>query len=347
MGLYLDNGYLDFEYLLSKKQPFIWIIGGRGVGKTYGALSFVLDSKKKFMLMRRTGKQSNLIKNPNYSPFNAVCKDKNEFVTTVTDGENLGAVYKCDYDEKGKAVPHGSPIGNICALSTVANMRGFDGSNTEYLIFDEFIRTAQERPIKNEAEAFANVYETINRNRELKGDSPLTAIMLSNSNELANDYFMQFGLVKYYIDMRKRGQEVMVIPEKGCLLVDIQKSDVSEKKAKTALYKLAGMDSDIAKMALNNEFTSDDFSDIKSYKLNQFTPLVTVGDVTIYAPKTKGGYYYASPVQSGKVDRYDPTGTGKTQFLQHYRYLITYYYRGLFKFEDYVTKALLLTVWDI
>ena len=346
MGLYLENGYLNFEYLISKKQPFMWIIGGRGTGKTYGALSYMLDNGRKFMLMRRTGKQTDIIKNPNYSPFNAICEDRGYKVTTVSDGENLGAVYKCEI-ERGKAVPYGAPIGNICALSTVSNIRGFDGSDTEFLIFDEFIKTAQEKPIRNEAEALANVYETINRNRELNGRPPLTAIMLSNSNELSNDYFMQFGLVKKYIEMRKAGQEILVLPERGCLLVDIQKSGISELKSQTALYKLTGADSAIARMALSNEFVSDDMTDVKSYNLNQYIPLVTVGEVTIYTPKSKSGYYYASPIASGKVQRFDPTGTGRDQFIQHYRFLITLYYRGLFRFEDYVTKSILLKIWGV
>ena len=42
------------------------------------------------------------------------------------------------------------------ALSVVANIRGIDFSDYDYIVFDEFIASAGERPIKNEFQAFLN-----------------------------------------------------------------------------------------------------------------------------------------------------------------------------------------------
>ena len=54
MSIYLKSGYLDVEKILSYKLPFNFIIGGRGTGKTYGALKTAYINDIRFMLMRRT-----------------------------------------------------------------------------------------------------------------------------------------------------------------------------------------------------------------------------------------------------------------------------------------------------
>lgn len=52
--LYQPSGYPDIEYLLSKGLPFMWLIGGRGIGKTYTILeTIVLNRHTKFILLRR------------------------------------------------------------------------------------------------------------------------------------------------------------------------------------------------------------------------------------------------------------------------------------------------------
>ena len=53
MGLYLDSGYANIAYILSKGVTFNFVIGGRGTGKTYGALQHIINNDIKFALMRR------------------------------------------------------------------------------------------------------------------------------------------------------------------------------------------------------------------------------------------------------------------------------------------------------
>ena len=42
MGLYLPNGYVDIRWILAQGLPFNFLVGGRGTGKTYGALKVVV-----------------------------------------------------------------------------------------------------------------------------------------------------------------------------------------------------------------------------------------------------------------------------------------------------------------
>ena len=59
--LYLKNGYLNVPYILHYNVPFIFVVGGRGTGKTYGALKYVLESGTPFIYMRRTQSQADIM----------------------------------------------------------------------------------------------------------------------------------------------------------------------------------------------------------------------------------------------------------------------------------------------
>ena len=75
MGIYLNNGYLDIEKILSYNMPFTWIVGGRATGKTYGALKYAYESHTRFILMRRTQAQTDLINKPEFNPYKAINQD--------------------------------------------------------------------------------------------------------------------------------------------------------------------------------------------------------------------------------------------------------------------------------
>ena len=59
MKIYGENGYLDFPAIMAAvRVPFLFIIGGRGTGKTYGAEKWAIESGKKFIFLRRTQSQA-------------------------------------------------------------------------------------------------------------------------------------------------------------------------------------------------------------------------------------------------------------------------------------------------
>lgn len=73
--LYLHSGYLNWDAVLKYNVPFNFIVGGRGTGKTYGILKYMSDRKKRFIYMRRTQKQLDIISKPEFSPFKAINAD--------------------------------------------------------------------------------------------------------------------------------------------------------------------------------------------------------------------------------------------------------------------------------
>ena len=75
MKRFLDNGYADIESIINLNMPFTFIIGGRGTGKTYGVLKYIIENRKTIMLMRRTQAQTDLINKPEFSPFKVLETD--------------------------------------------------------------------------------------------------------------------------------------------------------------------------------------------------------------------------------------------------------------------------------
>lgn len=84
--LYSDNGYLNFDYILSQSEkhncPYIMIVGGRAIGKTYGALKYMLEHEYKFIFMRRTQTQLDMISRPELMPFKAINNDTGSDIDT-------------------------------------------------------------------------------------------------------------------------------------------------------------------------------------------------------------------------------------------------------------------------
>lgn len=275
MSLYLENGYLNIDYVLSKKCPFTLVIGGRGTGKTYGAISYALDHKVNFAFIRRTQTQIDLLSKPDLNPFQAVAYDRSINLYTVPASKQHSHIVL----EQGSEPVN---IGFMAALSTFSNLRGFSSDSTTLLIYDEFIPETHERAINNEDSVFFNMYETINRNREIQGRDPLQCLLLSNSNFLASPILMALGLADLLPGMRDNGQVEYINRSKGIALFNLWNSPISEQKRNTALYR-ATQGSSYSSMALDNAFAMDDLRDIGPMSLKGCKLLARVGKVFIYS----------------------------------------------------------------
>lgn len=337
--LYHESGYVNIPFILSQGVPFNFVWGGRGTGKTYGALKEMLEGHYKFMLMRRTQNQLDLISKPEFSPFKSVTRDLGCDVGILPLSKYNGGIYFME-DVDGKNTPSGAPIGYTCALSTVANIRGFDASDIELLVYDEFIPEKHARPIKEEAQAFLNAYETINRNRELQGKKPLQVLCLANSNDLANPLFLGLGLVSKAEKMYRTGQEMSIDHRRGVALFNLCRSEISEQKRNTALYKFAG-DSEFTSMSLANDFSGEnERGRITSKKLQEYRPIVAVGEVCVYAHKSQDLYYVSSHV-SGSPLTFGIGAAEKLRFCRMYNWLWLAYLDNKIDFESRICEILL------
>lgn len=307
MNLYQNNGYLNIDYVLSKKCPFTLVIGGRGTGKTYGAICYSLDHKKDIAFIRRTQTQIDMLSKPDLNPFQAVAYDRNMVISTVPASKQHSLITVGAGEEQ-------YTLGFMAALSTFSNMRGFSSENTNLLIYDEFIPEIHERAIHNEDTAFFNMYETINRNREIKGQDPLQCLLLSNSNFLASPILLALGLADVLPAMRDKGQTEYINKQRGIALFNLWNSPISEQKRHTALYK-AVSGSSYSRMALENTFSMDDLRDISPRSLKGCKLLSRIGKVYLY--RDPSGLWYVSLHGAGKPKReYEITPEDVRRFKQ-------------------------------
>ena len=321
--LYHDNGYVNMDYVSNQKEPFISVIGGRGTGKTFGALKDLLERSDCFIFLRRTQTQADILSKKEFQPFNAL---PNSDLTTNKLNKYVTGFYHTD-DE---GYPSGDPVGYLCALSTFASIRGIDFSKVTKIIYDEFIPETHERPIKNEAQALWNVYETVNRNREIQGKDAVKLIMLSNSNTINNPIFISLGITDSIAKMQHKGVEVMRFNKKHLVIFDLQYSKISEKKKATVLYQLTESDESFSDMALSNKF-ADVPDNVSSADLKQYILKYQLDNMYIYKHKSEM-LFYITTIRSGTpLETYTDSSLDITAFkMSHKEILMSYYGRTLF-----------------
>ena len=303
------------------------IIGGRGIGKTYSTLDFLINTGEPFIYMRNTDIQLQESTSAFGNPFKRWNKDHARNI--YFNKEKSHAIIR-DGDTEDEPI-----IGYAVALSTFENMRGVDLSDVKYVIFDEFI---ERRTLSfKQFEAFANFYETVNRNRELMGEDPLKCILLSNSQKLDNPILYGYKLIPVIERMILSGQKEY---RKPGLYLSLPESSVSDAKKNTANYELIN-GSKIAAEALDNKFAFDSFYGIRKRPLNEYMPFVCIDDVYIYKHKSNG-MLYACSSQALNVQTFS-SRDNLTAFLRAYgRKLLDAASAGKMEYSDFVIKTSIL-----
>ena len=209
-----DNIFFDADRTLSHNRLFNWVIGARGVGKTFNSLEYAIRRYKKgkgqFIYLRRFKEE---IKNTKmeklFSPL------EREGVVEHVEYNN-GAFYLKDELE---------PCGYAFGLSSTEKSMALP--DVSLIIFDEFlIEKGYKRYLNDEVETFLNFYETVARMRDVP------VLFLSNAVSFYNPYFVYFDLTTpFNSEFKKKGEH----------LVQLVKSEkYSEVKKQTRFYDIIG-----------------------------------------------------------------------------------------------------------
>lgn len=322
--------YYDIKTRLNRLRSINIIIGGRGIGKTYSALRFMMEQSEPYIYMRNTDVQMQESASVFGNPFKRLNRDLNRAVTL--EAEKRHYLITEEIPEEGKKIE-----GYGAALSTFTNLRGVDLSDCKWCIFDEFI---ERRTLTfKQFDAFQGFYETVNRNRELQGEQPFKVILLSNSQTLQNDILAGYGLINKITEMVKNGEKIYSNRD---LYLELPSVEVSEMKKDTANYRLiAG--SGAAREALENEFIYDSMAGVGPQPINEFIPVciaaVDKNDyITFYRHKSNGTIYAAHRFDGNcrqyDADRYMLFLHDLGMQLREYRL------RGRMLFDEYQTKIL-------
>ena len=200
--------YYDYGPVLSRNALFSFVVGGRGLGKTYGfkhwAIRDWIRSGAEFVYLRRY---------------------KTELTAKQTFFADIGHEFP-DYEfrvegntaQARPAVPDGEKnelpwqtMGYFVSLSTALTKKSMAYPKVTKICFDEFIiERGHIRYLPDEVKAFLEFYSTVDRWKD-----KTRAIFLANSVSIYNPYFIEWsiepkGSVWY---RRKQGDIVVHLPD--------------------------------------------------------------------------------------------------------------------------------------
>lgn len=274
--------YYDFRKDV-EAYPDAWcylIVGGRSTGKTYSTLNYMLDIKSIFTFLKRTmddvdllcvGSKTDGDYSMDLSPFKSINRDRGTDIRAIKIQHGIGGFYS---HIDGNA--NGLPIGYILALSAVTKFKGFDLSDSEFLIFDEFIPNIYDRVNRKEGEQLLDLYKTVSRDREHRTGKPLKLVCLANATSISNPVMNILEITDTVAQMQSTGLDKMYIEDRGIFIhILADNLEFSEREKQTAIYK-AMKGTAWADMSFGNKFAYNDFSNVKRESLKNAIPLFSL-----------------------------------------------------------------------
>ena len=250
--------YWDIRRTKSYNCLFNFIIGMRGVGKTFGTLEDCLrdfrDNGRQFMYVRRLSTELEKLTHMRGGRlFNAIAKDSEEFR-----GRNLTAesnILRLDKEICGYAQN----------LSSASILKSDAFPNVWTIVFDEFIidNSGTYHYLKDEVRKFLDLYETVARGRDVR------VFFLSNAVSVSNPYFDFFNLNKPMNgDIQRFGAE------RDILVEFTRNPRLSEQKKRTRFGRIIS-GTEYSDYAYDNEWLLDntDFIEKKSRRAQYYLTL--------------------------------------------------------------------------
>lgn len=347
-----------------QRYPEAWCvvaIGGRGTGKTYSALMDCYKNKRKFCFVKRTnddvrllcagsGKMGRKFDDSvlDISPFKPINRDIGSDVHPFTIDNGLAGFWECSMDAEGNHTPEGKPIGYIISLNAVSKYSGFDMSEVDWMIFDEFVPRAWERVLRTEGDQMLDLYKTIARDREHRGRGPLKLVLLANAVNISSPAANILEVSDMIADMTLSGMEEVYLAERGILIHLIQTStEFHNKETQTILYKAMGATS-WGKMAFENDFAYNDFTSVGKVQMKNFRPVCSYiyKEQRVYIYQREGKFFFTfSKANNIPPDRIYNLKLENEQKRFYYDYVLDLWNEcisGNVKFEKYSMYDLLV-----
>ena len=336
-----ENDYYDLHNLLTRNAPWNFVIGARGLGKTFAAKRYGIKEYIKhgheFIYIRRTDVEQHRKE--------TFFKDIQEFFPSYefrVNGEK-GQIHKTSWDEKDWRT-----CCYFVALSQAGGLKSVAYPKVHLIIFDE-IFPDNLRFLSNEVNSFSEFYNTVDRWQDRT-----KVLFLSNAVQKANPYFAKYRLD---IGAQQANQQQYKLYCSGFICLEL--ADYGGFSAKVAKSKFASYleqyDRDYADYAIRNKFRDE--SDTLIAPIPSDSELSYILDTTDYA---QFGIWVSVSERDGHVSQYvsrripkdnnrpvytlDPNHVDeKTWYVKKsddiIRRLTTGYRLGKIRFDDSQVKA--------
>jgi len=366
-----DSYYFDVApFIEAAKALGCWvlvIVGARDRGKTYSTLKYTYEKNEQIIFLKRQVGDISLLclnaknverkrikaarvkddedidleefdEDDDFSPYADLNEDLgiNVQPKMLDKEQGIATFYDRDIDTwKAK-----KKVGIALAVKSIAKYKGFGGlRKCKYLVFDEFIPAPWERGIsKLEGESVIDLYSTISRDREQRGQEALLMICLANANDLSNQMFNTLEITDDVVDMINQGEDIRVIGRKLVVLVDDSKLQVAKDEKKTLIYQDM-KDTMWGRVSFNNEFARNDISCIGYTTIKKMICRcsVTYKNETWYIYQ-KDEKFYVCASRSNKIPvEYDLNfeSTRKPFYLKEVVALVNAYHKGNILFAKF------------
>lgn len=233
--------FYDITPLLSRQSLLNFVLGERGVGKSYGFKKFVINDYLKrgneFVYIRRYKDELTIA----CDSFFEQLTDNNEFedhTLQVQVSKKKVTKFKCDGNVFGYAVP----------LTTASILKSATFGRVKTIVFDEFlICDPVHHYLRNEVIQFLETIETIARLRDVR------IILLANASTEANPYFDFFNIK---LDLKREFNTF----KDGLITVQYIKNEQYRKAKRDTKFGRLIDGTEYGKYAIDNEFLLDDSS---------------------------------------------------------------------------------------
>lgn len=248
--------FYNYDKVMSYNGTFNMVVGGRGIGKTYGAkekaMSRFIKKGEQFIYLRRYKSELVAAKQTFFSDFAHLFE---EYDMRVMGGTAQISHVSLRADKKREW----QTAGYFIALSTSQAQKSVAFPKVTVIIFDEFIiEKGANRYLTDEVTVFTNFYSTVDRYMD-----KTRVLFLANSVSIMNPYFLDYGI-------RPDEESEFVIPRKfnGFIVCHFPES----KAFTTAIYQTNFgrfiKDTEYGDYAAGNEFSDNTDSLIRLKDMN-------------------------------------------------------------------------------
>lgn len=266
--------------ILTYNSMFNMVVGGRGTGKTYGALKFCINryikQARMFIYLRRY--DTDLAKKERL--LSTVSREfpNHEF---MVEGQKL-LIRRSGLDKSWDI------MGYVMPLSKALSDKSVPFDMVDWIIYDEFLLgESKQTYLKNEVEAFLDFYNTVDRFNDR-----VRVFFLANSTAIVNPYFL------YYKVAPRKTNRIKQYKEGYISLQYLKNKDFIDHVSNTRFGKMIA-DTPYYDYAVSNEFRddTDNFIAKKSSAAKYHSAYTFDGQsIALWSDINQGVYFVTSKV---------------------------------------------------